>query len=169
MLIRALDEGDVEALWALRLRGLASDPEAFGSTYDEALAAGDERYRERLRETSDSAFYLGAWDGDELAGTVRFTRAEGAKDRHKADVSSLYVAPQWRGQGVGCALTAALIARARRVPELEQLHLSVVTTNATAGALYRSLGFVVYGTTPHALKEGERYWDEDLMVLFLVA
>lgn len=169
MEIRALDEGDVEALWALRLRGLASDPEAFGSTYDEALEAGAERYRERLRETSERAFYLGAWDSDELAGMVRFAREEGAKDSHKGEVSGLYVAPSWRGKGIGRAMMVELVARARRMPGLEQLHLSVVTTNAAADVLYRSLGFVVYGMTPHALKDGDRYWDEHLMVLFLAS
>ncbi len=38
MLVRMLGEDDLEALWALRLRALRDDPEAFGATYDEALA-----------------------------------------------------------------------------------------------------------------------------------
>ena len=50
---------------------------------------------------------------------------------------------------------------------MEQLELSVVTTSLAARRLYHSLGFVVYGTEPRALKLGEQYWDEDLMVLDL--
>ena len=54
-------------------------------------------------------------------------------------------------------------ARARA----EQLTLSVVS-NSSAVALYRRLGFEVYGTEPRALKGDDGYADELLMVRFLV-
>jgi len=165
--IRTLHEADEEAVWALRLRSLSSDPEAFGGTFAEAVAAGSGGIRRRLRETSEDAFYLGAWDGEQLVGMVRFKREEGAKDRHRGEVASLFVVPERRGQGVGRALLDELIARAGRLPGLEQLQLAVVSTNASAARLYRAFGFAVYGTLPHALKDGDRYEDEDLMVLFL--
>jgi len=79
-----------------------------------------------------------------------------------------YVAPEARGQHVGRLLMETAIARARSVPGLEQLHLTVVTTQTPARALYRSLGFVSHGSMPHALKLPDgRYLDEDLMVLWL--
>lgn len=166
MLVRTLNEGDLEALWALRLRALRDDPEAFGTTYDEAAAGGSDELRRRLRQTSEAGFYLGAF-ADDLIGLVRFRREEGAKDRHKGEVSSLYVPAERRGQGVGTALMREVIAQAQCMAGLEQLHLAVVTTNAAAVSLYQSLGFAVYGTTPRSLKQGERYWDEQLMVLHL--
>ena len=43
----------------------------------------------------------------------------------------------------------------------------VVTTNEAARSLYRSMGFEVYGTVQKAFKEGDQYWDEELMVLRL--
>jgi ribosomal protein S18 acetylase RimI-like enzyme len=166
MPVRRLTEHDLESLWTLRLRALAESPAAFGTTYDEALAQGNGAMLACLRQTGDDAYYLGAAD-DTLYGMVRFTRESGAKDRHKGEVSSLYVLPEWRAHGAGRALLRELIATARQLAGLEQLHLAVVTENVAARALYRALGFTTYGTTPHALKLGARYWDEDLMVLFL--
>jgi ribosomal protein S18 acetylase RimI-like enzyme len=163
-----IDDG--EAVWGLRLRALRDDPEAWGTVYDEAMAAGSGAVLQRLCESDDEHFYLGALAGNgdtELVGMVRFARAEGRKDQHKAQVASLYVPPEWRGQGVGRALMEEIIARARRLEGLEEVRLDVVTTNTAAVALYRSLGFEVYGTDPCTLKDGERYWDEYLMLLDL--
>jgi RimJ/RimL family protein N-acetyltransferase len=50
---------------------------------------------------------------------------------------------------------------------LEQLYLTVVIPNDAARQLYRSCGFVSYGIEERALKLGDRYWDEALMIRFL--
>jgi RimJ/RimL family protein N-acetyltransferase len=167
MLIRKLTEDDLDALWALRLRGLKDNPEAFGSTYEETLARGKESMQQRLRAEENETFFLGAFEESRLIGKVAFFREEGTRSRHKGYVISMFVAPESRGLGAGKALVQALIARARQIEGLEQLHLAVVTTNQAAYQLYRSLGFEVYGTEPRALKAGEEYWDEYLMVLRL--
>lgn len=51
---------------------------------------------------------------------------------------------------------------------VEQLTLAVVSGNAGAVALYRRLGFEIYGTEPRALKSDDGYADEILMVRFLL-
>ena len=167
MLIRILTEDDIEALWALRLRALKENPEAFGSTYKETLARGNEWMRQRLRAPESETFYLGAF-AENLIGIVACFREDASKTRHKGYVVSMYVAPESRGLGAGKGLMQELIERARRIEGLEQLHLAVVTTNSVAYQLYRSLGFEVYGTEPRALKSGGEYWDEHLMVLNLL-
>jgi ribosomal protein S18 acetylase RimI-like enzyme len=167
MLVRKLTEDDLEAVWTLRLRALRDNPEAFGSTYEETVARGKTWMLQRLRGKDDETFYLGAFE-EGLIGMVAFYREDGIKSRHRGFVVSMFVLPVSRGLGAGKALMQELISRARQIEGLEQLLLAVVTTNMAAYRLYRSLGFEVFGTEPNALKFGEQYWDEHLMVLHLL-
>lgn len=167
MIIRKLTEEDLDQLWSIRLRSLQDNPEAFGSTYEETRQRGKESYRQRLRQPHAETFYVGAFEDERLVGIVGFFRESGTKGQHKGYIISMYVAPEQRGRGVGKALVAEAITQARTIPGLEQLLLAVVTTNTAARRLYRSLGFEVYGLEPHAMKYGDQYWDEELMILRL--
>jgi hypothetical protein len=60
-----------------------------------------------------------------------------------------------------------LIAQAKQLDGLEQLHLSALTTNLAARRLYQSFGFEVYATAPRVIKFGEQYLDESLMMFYL--
>ena len=99
---------------------------------------------------------------------VFYRRDEGRKNCHKGRILSMYLQPESRGQGVGRALLQEAIAQVKQFVGVEQLHLFVVTTNAAARSLYRSMGFEVYGTIQRALKLDEQYWDEEMMVLRLL-
>ena len=165
MHVRKLTIEDGEALWALRLRALKDNPEAFAATYEEALRNGKEQFIQRIVPKKD-AFYLGAFESD-LIGMVYLRRDEGRKNFHKGRVLSMYVLPESRGLGVGKALLQEVITQANRLSGLEQLHLMVVTTNDAARSLYHSMGFEVYGTVLQAFKADGQYWNEELMVLRL--
>jgi ribosomal protein S18 acetylase RimI-like enzyme len=58
-----------------------------------------------------------------------------------------------------------LIAHAQ--DRVELLELTVVTTNPRAFRFYQKIGFSVYGVEQRALKQGDLYFDEFLMVKFL--
>ncbi len=60
-----------------------------------------------------------------------------------------------------------LLRVARSQSGLELINLAVASHNTAAKRLYESLGFQLYGRDVHALKMGETYGDEDLMVLHL--
>ena len=164
MLVRKLTEEDGEALWVLRLRALTDNPEAFATTYEETLVSGRERLLEGLRQ--EESFYVGAFEHG-LIGMVYFRREEGLKNRHKGRILSMYVQPESRGQGLGKVLLQEVTAQVKQLVGVEQLHLTVVTTNVAARSLYHSMGFEVYGTIQRALKMDEQYWDEVQMVLHL--
>jgi ribosomal protein S18 acetylase RimI-like enzyme len=170
MQVRQLTVEDAALFWDLRLRALKGSPEVFGSSYEESINNPPDHAEKRLSNegASPDNFVLGAWDGAQLIGMVGLRREEQKKMQHKAMIWGVWVEPEARGRGVARALMQEAIARARTIPGLEQLYLSVVTTNDTARRLYRSLGFEVYGLEPHALKVDGCYMDEELMVLWLV-
>ncbi|HLZ22584.1 MAG TPA: GNAT family N-acetyltransferase [Ktedonobacterales bacterium] len=167
MTIRVLTEPDAETYQALRLRSLKEDPDPFGATYDEWVNRPMAQVTERLRNATPEAYLLGAFEGDTLAGIIAFTRDTMRKFRHKGSITSMYVAPEARGKGLARALLIDVIARGRELAGLEQITLSVVSDNTAARNLYLSAGFEIFGTERHAMKDGDRYLDEDFMVYWL--
>lgn len=165
MEIRTLKRDDAEIYRAIRLRALKEEPQSFGESWEEGCRRTLESIGERL-EAID-AFVLGAFVNDELVGTVGCVRRDGMKTRHQGFIWGMYVAPEHRGKGIGKALMKAAIAQASAIDGLEQISLSVVTTNLAARSAYLSLGFAVFGLEPRALKVDGKYLDEEHMILIL--
>lgn len=166
MEIRILTADDAEEFRALRLRALREEPEAFGSSWEEEHARPLEQTVARLQADGMTAFG-GFDDAGRLVGMVRLFRQDGVKSEHKADIISMYVAPEVRGRGLGRMLLEAAIAQARATPGIEQLMLAVNATNVPARNLYLAMGFEPFGREPRALKIDGHYFDEDYMALFL--
>jgi ribosomal protein S18 acetylase RimI-like enzyme len=169
--IRELGAADAEVYWALRLRALREHPEAFGTAYEEVRDRPIESTRQMLREHHEDAgrFILGAFDdAGTLVGMVRLGRETGLKDRHKAALTSMYVASEVQGQRVGKALMGEVMRRAQALAGLEQILLAVTAPNVEARGLYKAFGFTIYGTEPRALRLPDgTYLEEDLMILWL--
>ncbi|MEK3687958.1 GNAT family N-acetyltransferase [Paenibacillus sp. FSL R10-2736] len=167
MYLRMLTSVDAEVYRGLRLQSLRLHPEAYLSSYESEKKLSIVTTRIRL-EPSENNFTLGAFDAEEkLVGIVTFFRESRPKIDHKANIYSVYVDSDVRKQGVGRRLMMELIARARLLPGLEILNLTVTSNNVAAKRLYESLGFICYGTEPKAMKLGDEYLDEDLMILLL--
>jgi ribosomal protein S18 acetylase RimI-like enzyme len=169
--IRPLEATDWDAWWALRLRALADHPDAFGSDLDETLAAGEQAARNRFAplHKHDRNQVFGAFTGEgNLVGVAGLLGTDRRKQRHRAFIWGVYVAPEARGAGVGKTLIEACVAHAREVPGTRQVHLTVASHNVSTVALYERCGFSRYGREPRALilPDG-REVDEDLMVLML--
>jgi ribosomal protein S18 acetylase RimI-like enzyme len=77
----------------------------------------------------------------------------------------VYVTASKRGQGLARRMMKALLERASAIAGLEQVLLSVTTTQGAALGLYRSLGFETYGTEPRALNVSGEFIDEHYLIL----
>jgi RimJ/RimL family protein N-acetyltransferase len=166
-MIRVLGAEDAAVFWQLRLQALHQHPQAFGESADEHRTTSVETVAARLNAASLENFVLGAFIDGELIGTAGFFRNQTLKRKHKGRVWGMYVADSVRGQGIGRALLLALLDRARQIPDLEEVQLSVAVSQVAARKLYASVGFESYGRERRALRVGEQSIDEDYMALNL--
>jgi len=164
--LRVLSADDLDSYRKLRLEALRAEPTAFGSSYEVEASARADKYRDRLTGSAEN-FVLGAWQADRLVAMLGFVRETASKRLHIGAVWGMYVIPSLRGQGLGRRLLTDVLRRARELPELEHLLLTVVSVNTAAHALYQSLGFVAWGTEPAALKIDGVDYDDIHMVLRL--
>ncbi|WP_432355823.1 GNAT family N-acetyltransferase [Sporosarcina sp. A2] len=165
MMIRQLHEQDAKNYRNLRLEALRVSPEAFGSTLEEEKDFPVEKYITRI-QIKDSYTY-GVFEQHELIGIITLVKEKLMKLSHRANIVAMYVCPEKRDLGIGRDLVNAAIHKARELEGIEQIHLTVVTSNQPARNLYLRLGFEVVGTEKQALKLDDTYYDEDLMVLYL--
>jgi ribosomal protein S18 acetylase RimI-like enzyme len=167
MHIRFLTADDAGEWGRLRLESLQNDPEAFGSSPGDHQSLSTEDVRKRLSSDPSEFFIVGAFDDHQMVGMCGFHREPGGKSRHKARIWGVYVTAEQRGQGVGRSLLRTLLERACAIDGVEQILISVTATQIPAASLYRSLGFELFGREPRALKVGNRFIDEDHMILRL--
>ncbi|QNM97247.1 GNAT family N-acetyltransferase [Chitinimonas koreensis] len=166
-MIRFLTAADAPDFQALRLAGLHEAPGAFASSHEEECGLPLDQVAARLERTAEHCV-LGAFVDGRLAGIVGLAREPMRKLRHKACLWGMYVAPQWRGRGIGRALVLAALEAGRAMPGLRQVHLGVHAENAAALALYRALGFETWGTERDAMCVDGRLQDEHYMTRPLV-
>lgn len=150
VILRELTPDDADAYRPLRLEALRTAPSAFASSFEEESVRDPAITRERLRAGPDGATFGAFQDGD-LVGICSIFRLPRLKERHKAYLVGMYVAPAARRTGVGRALVAAVIDRARAMPGLRQVLLGVEAGNGPARALYEAFGFEAFGYEREAL------------------
>lgn len=165
-MIRLLTKADAKKYWELRLQALQVNPEAFITTYEEAVRQENPLERVASNLSSNSSFTFGAFNNENrLVGVVTLLTEEKDAYKHKGHIVAMYVDTENRRSGFARDLIRKAIERAKEM-KLEQLNLGVVSTNEPAKRLYESMGFKTYGIEKRAIKMNGVYSDDEHMVLF---
>jgi ribosomal protein S18 acetylase RimI-like enzyme len=166
--IRQLVASDAEAFSVLRREVTADNPVPMGLTLEEELTRPMEGFREQLSFPEPNAAF-GAFVGSELVGSAAIAwTSKFASSRHKVTLWGTFVSPRYRRRGFARALVVKAIAHAKE-NRVRRINLTVFVPNEPAVQLYRSLGFVVCGAEPEAVRIGETFYDGQFMSLLLDA
>jgi ribosomal protein S18 acetylase RimI-like enzyme len=163
VLIRALVKSDAPQWQRLRLEALQTHPTAFAASYEEAAQQNLADFAAQIPPAGSPSVLFGAFHGGILSGSTGVHVHPGSKQRHKAQLWGMYVAPSLRRHGVGASLLHAAIDHARTRVSLLQLVVNL--DNGAARALYRRFGFEVYGIERRGLRVEGIDYDDELMAL----
>lgn len=133
----------------------------FLRTYPDENQLGVEDERSYLIEKAESAREIeicAVVDGKIVGSAGIECVSECRKTRHRAELGISVLRAYWH-LGIGRALTLACIECAKNA-DYAQLELDVLTENARALALYRSLGFIESGRNPKGFRSDRIGWQE---------
>jgi RimJ/RimL family protein N-acetyltransferase len=134
-----------ERLREIRLASLASDPDAFGSTFereDGHPASWWQDWAARSDDGTAQRTFVLVDDDDRWYGLALVRRDDA--DASVAVLNAMWVAPAVRGRALAGALCDACAAWATE-RGCQRLTLNVVVDNHAARRAYESAGFVVHG------------------------
>jgi RimJ/RimL family protein N-acetyltransferase len=151
MRVAHLQPSDATRYRKLMLEAYELAADAFTSTAEERAAQPESFWVRRIADPKGMSAAFGAFEGQELVGTVALEFSAKPKTKHKALVIGMFVSPAVRGKGAGRALLDAAIEYARAREGILLLNLTVTEGNEAAVSLYRSAGFHAFGVEPMAI------------------
>lgn len=151
-MVRRLDPSDYEVVREVRLRALAEEPTAFGSTHERESRFSDDEWQRRLR--ADGYPHFGCFsDGGDMVGLV-----VGGPDETGQGVGNLYamwVEERARGSGAADGLVGAVVDWAQS-QGYAAVQLLVTEGNDRAERMYRRNGFELTGHYQLRERDGVR-------------
>jgi GNAT superfamily N-acetyltransferase len=136
-LIRRLASADWSAFRDIRLAALRDAPEAFGSTAEDAEQLEEAEWRRRLARRA-------VFTAEVASQRLGLAAGIAGDQPGEAELISMWIAPAWRGHGVGDRLVDAVLAWAEG-EGFTTVRLWVAQGNARAEALYARHGFASTG------------------------
>ena len=146
----------------LRLRALASDPEAFGSTLALEAARGDEDWAWRLALAAGSGRdcpLVAELDGE--AAGLAWAKCD-QREAGLVNLFQMWVAPEARGQGLASLLLDSALAWAA-ARGASTMQLTVMCGNDAARGLYERSGFRDVGA-PQPPRPGDKRLEQAMRV-----
>ncbi len=139
----------------LRLRALKEDPQAFSTTYADAVGFPDEMWRGRLLDALQGghSWLFFAREAGKLVGMIGAFVDEASPQT--ATIVSVYVPAEERGKGISAAMMACILSELSTNGALKKAVLAVNKAQLPAMGLYEKFGFQIVGMEPGVSGEGK--------------
>ncbi|WP_374939843.1 GNAT family N-acetyltransferase [Vibrio sp. T187] len=136
--------------------------ESFENNVEDESTLSNKQWISRVT-ANQSAFIIGAFEGDELIGVAGFAQALKEKIKHKSYLWGVFVKQEYRGKYIANDMLSKLVYIAFQNNDISQIQLTVASENEAAISLYEKLGFRRYGTEVDSLRVSGNSYDEILM------
>jgi len=151
MHVAPLTAQDASRYRTLMLHAYEAAADAFTSTAEERAAEPESWWVKRIADPKSLSLAFGAFQEQELVGTVTVEFAAKPKTKHKAHLIGMFVTEPARGTGASKDLLQAALTAARARPGVLVVTLTVTEGNLPATRLYESFGFKTFGVEPMAI------------------
>jgi len=141
-LIRELQVEDLRLMIDLRLELLRTNPENFGSSYEEEKDFSEDKWIKRITNPNTKTF--GVFVEDDLVGIGVLALNPRKKMKHIGIINSVYIKEDYRRMHLASSLFAFLEEEAKKLG-IVRLHLSVMEDNKAAIHFYEKHGFILTG------------------------
>jgi ribosomal protein S18 acetylase RimI-like enzyme len=157
-MIKPLGPEQIDDFIRIRRDSLHLFPYAFGSAPKAEI--NKEETIKNLTQKNESDFILGYFNAEEeLVGIVGCVREKGIKYSHKAFIWGMFVYPEFQKMKIGEQLLLACIEKIKIVPGIQKLTLCATHVSTPALALYKKLGFTIYGEEKNAMRWNDKALD----------
>jgi ribosomal protein S18 acetylase RimI-like enzyme len=153
IIFKILTSNDVEQYKEIRLSCLTKFPDNFGTSAREELGSYPNKFTDIVNCPCPDGFIYGAFRLNNLVGICGFIKEGREKTAHRGEIVQVFLEPEYWGKGIGEKLLRLTVDKAFEGPEIDQLTLSAVKTNAKAALLYEKLGFKTYGVLENYFKD----------------
>lgn len=144
----------------LQIDAFSSDPEAFSTTFKEAITYPDSHWEDKL--TEPNRILLFAKYNEQLIGMVgaHLKREDGGD---VVVITGMYVKKRFRGQGIARKLLEEMQNAIDKKFKAAKMKLWVCEAQKPAIGMYQQMGFVEVGRKEDAIENEEGYLDEIIM------
>ncbi|OUR77680.1 hypothetical protein A9Q83_09155 [Alphaproteobacteria bacterium 46_93_T64] len=139
---RKIEAGELETFKALRLEALRTEPNSFGSRFEDWENRPQEDWLLELRFCNVFA----AFHGNEPVGLMGMIPLQVSEEFRSGKLVMVYIQPSERGTGVASLLLKELVVFTRTL-NLSQMSLTVGKENHAAIRFYQKSGFVEVNST----------------------
>lgn len=156
-IIKNLPTSDWKKFRLLRLRAFKNEPQAFLTTYKEALARPPQKWQETLKKVLEGkSFLVFARLDEKLVGMIGAWQNEDDKSKNTATIYGVYVDKKIRGKGIAARLMTETLEELKK-KKIKKANLSVNEEQIIAYKLYIKLGFKVISEENLKLGDGKMH------------
>ncbi len=162
---RVLNKDEFDKYRDIWLECLKTFPDNFGPSYEEESENTTLKFSHVFNDSGTNDFVFGAFSKDELVGICGFITERMKKTKHRGHITQMFVRNKFSGQGIGGKLLEESVKKAFSNSMIEQITLTVVSTNDRAIATYKKHGFKQYGVLENCIKNETGYIADLFFVL----